>query len=180
MGLMDVIIGGLLCYGFIKGLWKGFFVELASLISLIIGIFIALKFSHLLAEILKGHVNWDPKYVSVIAFGITFAGVVLGIIIFAKLFTKLADFASLGFLNRVLGAVFGLIKMILITSIGLNFFQKINKTNIFAEKETLDSSLLYYPIIEISGTVFPYIEEWFEDDHFSIDNQEDKISYGKL
>src|SRR5690606_38819720 len=96
MSVIDIILGGLLLYGLIKGLWRGLFVELASLVSLIAGIFIALKFSGFLADVLSKYVEWEPHYISITAFLITFIGVVVGIILLAKFFTKLADFASLG------------------------------------------------------------------------------------
>ena len=133
MSVIDIILGGLLLYGLIKGLWRGLFVELASLVSLIAGIFVALKFSGFIADIISGHVSWEPRYISITAFLITFIAVVVGIILLAKFFTKLADFASLGLLNRILGGVFGFLKMVLILSVSLNFFLKINSTNIFAK-----------------------------------------------
>ena len=163
MSVIDIILGGLLFYGLIKGLWRGLFVELASLVSLIVGIFIALKFSGFIADIISGHVSWEPHYISIIAFLITFVAVVTGIILLAKFFTKLASFASLGLLNRLLGGVFGFLKMVLILSISLNFFLKINSTNIFAKKETLDKSLFFYPLLEISNTIFPILEDWFKE-----------------
>ena len=42
---IDLILGGILLYGLIKGLWKGLFIELASLVSLLLGIYLAIKFS---------------------------------------------------------------------------------------------------------------------------------------
>ena len=163
MIVIDIILGGLLLYGLIKGLWRGLFVELASLVSLIAGIFVALKFSGFIADIISGHVSWEPRYISITAFLITFIAVVVGIILLAKFFTKLADFASLGLLNRILGGVFGFLKMVLILSVSLNFFLKINSTNIFAKKETLDESIFFYPMLEISNTIFPILEDWFKE-----------------
>ena len=171
MSVIDIILGGLLLYGLIKGLWRGLFVELASLVSLIAGIFVALKFSGFIADIISGHVSWEPRYISITAFLITFIAVVVGIILLAKFCTKLADFASLGLLNRILGGVFGVLKMVLILSVSLNFFLKINSTNIFAKKETLDESILFYPMLEISNTIFPILEDWFKE--FNVKTPED-------
>lgn len=163
MSVIDIILGGLLLYGLIKGLWRGLFVELASLVSLIAGIFIALKFSGFLADVLSKYVEWEPRYISITAFLVTFIGVVVGIILLAKFFTKLADFASLGLLNRILGGVFGFLKMVLILSVSLNFFLKLNSNNLLAKEETLEESIFFYPMLEISNTIFPILEEWFTD-----------------
>ena len=45
MSFFDIIIGGLLCYSLYKGIRNGLFVEMASFFSLILGIYIAIKFS---------------------------------------------------------------------------------------------------------------------------------------
>lgn len=159
---IDIILGGLLLYSIVKGLWKGLFAELASLLSLLVGIYVAVKFSGLVGKMLEGHVD-NPKYISITAFTITFIAVVVGIILLAKVFTKLADFSGLGLVNRLLGGFFGLLKMILILSVSLNFFMKLNSSNALAEKKTLDDSLFFYPILKVSNTIFPVLEEWFKE-----------------
>ncbi len=162
MELIDIILGGLLLYGLIKGLWKGLITELAGLVSLFIGIFIAIKFSGYVGTFLAGKME-NPKYISMTAFAITFIGVVVGIILLAKVFTKLVSLSGLGLLNRILGGVFGCMKMVLILSVSLNFFLKLNATNAFAEKKTLDKSIFFYPVLSVSSYIFPVLEEWFAE-----------------
>jgi membrane protein required for colicin V production len=162
MEFIDLILGGLLLFGLVKGLWKGLFTELASVVSLLAGIFIAIKFSGAVGKMLEGHVD-NPKHVAITAFVLVFIGVVVGIMLLAKTFTKLASFAGLGLVNRLLGGLFGLIKMALILSVSLNFFQKLNANNTFAKKETLDNSLFFHPVLKISNTIFPVLEEWFTE-----------------
>lgn len=162
MTFIDIILGGLLLYGFVKGLWKGLFTELAGLLSLLLGIYIAIKFSGFAGTILEGHID-NPRHVSIAAFAITFIAVVAGVIVLAKVFTRLASFAALGWLNRLLGGVMGFLKMVLILSVSLHFFLKINSNNTFAEQETLDKSLFFYPVLKVSNTIFPVLEEWFAD-----------------
>lgn len=162
MEFIDIILGGLLLYGLAKGLWKGLIAELASLVALFIGIFIAIKFSGYVGAFLAGKME-NPKYISMTAFAITFIGVVIGIILLAKVFTKLANLSGLGLVNRILGGVFGCMKMVLILSVSLNFFLKLNSSNAFAEKKTLDESAFFYPILSVSNYIFPVLEEWFAE-----------------
>ncbi len=161
MGILDIILGGFLIYGIIRGVWNGFFVELASFVSLILGIYIAIKFSFLTQSIIESHVSWSPKTVQIVAFALTFVLVVVGITALAKAFTTLANFASLGIINKIGGGFFGLLKTILILSVSLHFFHKFNEKTELVEKETLVESLIYYPTLEISGLVYPAIENWF-------------------
>lgn len=160
MEFIDIILGGFLAYGLIRGIWKGLFSELASVISLLVGIFIAVKFSALLGNALEGVVA-NPKHAKAVAFVVLFAAVVIGLMLLAKTFTKLADWAGLGLVNRLLGGLFGLIKNVLILSVLLNFFLKLNVSNAFAEKKTLDGSVFFYPVLDVSTAIFPVLEDWF-------------------
>ena len=163
MSFLDIVLGILLVYGLFQGIRNGLFVELASLISLILGIYIAIKFSSFAKEILAGFVHWNPKTIQIFAFLITFLLVVLVISLLAKFLTGVADFAQLGVINKLGGGFFRLLKTILIISIFLNLFEKINFNNTFAKKETLDNSLFYRPIQKTAGFIYPSIEKWYDD-----------------
>ena len=157
MNTFDIIIAALLLFGFIRGLLKGLFVEVASLAALIIGVYGAIHFSYFAGDWLKDSVDWDEKYITLTAFAVTFVAIVLAIALLGKAFTKLADFASLGILNKILGGVFGALKIGLILSVLFIFFGKMNDTIPFVEKETLEASILYAPVKKIAPTIFPSI-----------------------
>lgn len=162
MKFIDIILGGLLLFALVRGLWKGLITELASLVALFAGIFIAIKFSGYVGTLLAGKME-NPKYISIVAFAITFIAVVIGIIMLAKVFTKLADLSGLGLVNRILGGVFGCMKMVLLLSVSLNFFLKINAANTFAENKTLEESVFFYPILSVSNYIFPVLQDWFSE-----------------
>lgn len=161
MGGMDIVLGLLLGYGAVNGFRKGLFVELASLVSLIAGIWAAIKFSGAVGAYFDGHLPDDPKNAAIAAFVITFIAVVAGITLLAKTFTKIADFTGLGFFNRILGAFFGLWRMVIVLAIVLNFFLNFNHSSHWVEKEAMDESFLFYPILEVSDLIFPLLESWF-------------------
>lgn len=163
MSFLDIILGVLLCIGVFKGIRNGLFVELASLVSLILGIYVAIKFSFLAKIMLSGFVHWNPKTIQITAFIITFLVVVVAISLLAKFLTSIANFAQLGVINNLGGGFFRLLKTILIVSIFLNLFEKINFNNTFARKETLDKSIFYRPIQQTAGFIYPSIEKWYED-----------------
>lgn len=162
MNILDLLLGGFLLYGLVRGVWNGFFVELASLLSLIVGIYVAIKFSFLTQSIIEDHVSWSPKTTQIVAFALTFILVVVGITLLARVFTKITNFASLGLINKVAGGFFGLLKTLLLLSVLLHFFHKINSRKTFVEKETMVESAIYYPTLHISGMIYPAIENWFE------------------
>jgi len=158
---IDIVLAGLLLYGAVNGFRKGLTVELASLISLIAGIWIAIKFSGVVGGYFDGHLPDDPKNAAIAAFIITFIAVVAGIYVLAKTFTKIADLTGLGFFNRILGSFFGLWRMGIIVAVLLNFFLKFNYSANWIDNETLRESYLFYPLLEISDVIFPVLERWF-------------------
>lgn len=163
MTWIDIILGGLLAYGCARGFWNGLIRELTGVMSLVLGIFIAIKFSGFVAGYFSGNINEYPKHAAIVAFIITFVAVVLGASILSKIVTKLVDFSGLGIINRLFGGLFGCIKMVLILSVVLHFFLKINSNHLFAEQKTLDNSLFFNPILKVSDLIFPTLEEWFEE-----------------
>ena len=163
MSFLDIVLGVLLLYAVYKGLMNGLFVELAGLISLLLGVYVAIKFSNFTAEKLTSIVHWNPKTIQISAFIITFILVIVAISLLAKLMTKIANFAYLGLPNKIGGIAIRVIKMVLIISIFLNVFEKINYDNYFAKKETLDNSIFYRPIQKTAGFIFPTLETWFEN-----------------
>lgn len=162
MSFIDIVFAVLLCYALYKGIKNGLFVELASLIALVAGIFVAIKFSYLVKNILETKVSWEPKYIEITAFALTFILVVVIIYLSAKLLTKIADFAYLGWINKLAGALFSVLKTILLLSVVILLFEKININNTLVKQETLDESIFYNPTKAISAFLYPKIEEWYE------------------
>ncbi len=157
MAIIDIILGALILFGLIRGLSKGLFVEVASLVALFAGVYGAIHFSNFAADFLMDKVSWEEKYVNIIAFAITFIIIVLVIALAGKALTKLADFAALGILNKILGGAFGALKIGLILSVVLIIFDGLNKTIPFASQSELEDSVLYAPVKSLAPTLFPNI-----------------------
>ena len=163
MGFLDIILGVLLAIAMFKGIKNGLFVELASLVSLLLGIYAAVKFSNFMKEFLAGFVKWNPNTIQVVAFILTFILVVIAVSLLGKFLTGIADLAFLGWLNSLGGGFFRVLKTILIIGIVFKVFEKINYHNFLAKKETLDNSLFYNPIQKITGYLYPSIESWYDN-----------------
>lgn len=155
MNTFDIMLLIFLGYGFIRGLFKGLFVEVASLLALILGIYGAIHFSEFTGNYLHELLNWNKKYITIASFILTFLAIVIAISLAGKFLTKLADFASLGLLNKFFGGIFGFLKMALIVSVLLIYFTKFNNKVAFVEETTLQESVLYKPIKEMAGIMFP-------------------------
>ena len=160
MNFIDIILGGMILLGIVRGLMKGLFVEIASLVALIAGLYGAIHFSYYAGDFLSEQFEtWDEKYINLTAFAITFIAILVLITMAGKLLTKIADFAALGILNKLLGGAFGGLKMAVIAGAILVFFDRTNNTMEFVKQETIDDSALYEPVKEIGGFVFAYVLE---------------------
>ena len=155
MSIIDIVLGALLLFGLIRGAIKGLFVEISSLCALVLGVFGAIHFSYFVSDLLESKVDWDEKTMNIIAFATTFVIIVLAISLAGKALTKLADFAALGMLNKLLGSVFGALKIGFILSVLLIVFNKLNKTLPFMEEDQLEESILYKPVKSLAPMIFP-------------------------
>jgi membrane protein required for colicin V production len=150
-----VILGLSMVMGFINGLVK----EVASLAALIFGIWGAIKFSAFTAEKLYDYFDMSGQYVGVISFLITFGIIVILIHFVGLIVNKIVDAAALGFINRLLGIVFGLLKSVLIMSVIFVVLNAIDDHRSFLPKDKLEESMFYNPISDIAPAIFPIIGE---------------------
>lgn len=159
MNWIDLIIVVLLILAFISGFINGFVKEVASLAGLILGIWGAIKFSSFTAAKLYEWFDMSSQYVGIIAFIITFGIIVVIIHFVGILADKLIDAVSLGFLNRILGMVFGVFKSVLILSVIFVILNAIDTRRPFLPKEAIGNSNFYNPISDIAPALFPIIGE---------------------
>ena len=160
---MDIAIGIILIIGLYYGIKNGLFVEIASLISFILGVFLAIKFSYLVKDFLEGFVSWNPQTIQITSFILTLILVVIGVHLLAKIFTKIADFAFLGWVNKLTGGIFSVLKTALLIGIMLNLVQKINVDNQLISKEKQEKSVFYRPILDTTSFMMPMVTNWIED-----------------
>lgn len=157
MGILDIALLVLLILGLVRGFKRGFFVELASLVALIAGVYGAFHFSNYAVTFFEERVDWDENTINIVAFVSTFIIIVLVIALAGKALTKIADFAMLGLFNKILGAIFSGLKVAVILSVVLIVLEKMNANILFVKEQDKEASVLYKPIKSIVPTIFPNI-----------------------
>ncbi len=156
MNFLDIVLGLLLLWGLYKGFKNGLFVEIASIIALIAGLYGAIHFSYISGDYLAENMEWNERYINLTAFIITFVIIVLAIHLAGKFLTKIADFAMLGLLNKIAGGIFGVLKVAVIIGALLIFVERLNANLKFINEETQQESVLYEPVKEIGSFVFSF------------------------
>ena len=158
MNLLDVILLILLLAAAISGYTKGFFIELASVVSLILGIWAGVDFSPNLQIWLSKFLSWSPGNVKLLAFIIIFLIVVILVHLVANVFEKTIRALSLGLLSRFGGALIGALKAAFFLSIFLLLLSNIEHytTSIIPER-TKKESKLYLPIENFAPRIIPFL-----------------------
>ncbi len=163
MNYLDIVLAILLLLAAINGFVKGFVEELAGLVALILGIWAALRFSDRVAQFLMERLGWGFEHLNIVAFIITFAIVVILVSFIGSYVNKLVHAVSLGFLNRLAGLGFGIIKGALILSILLVVFNKFDKDVHIINQDVKTQSRLFTPIKNFAPGVFPFLDFWGEN-----------------
>jgi membrane protein required for colicin V production len=95
----------------------------------------------------------------VLSFSFIFLVVYLILLLLGKLAQNLVKVVMLGWLDKLLGMTFALLKMLLVLGLVIICVDAINSTLSLIPSETLDDSVLYHPIKSAADVVFPYLKE---------------------
>ncbi len=164
MNFLDIILAVpivLLAFG---GYKHGLIKEVASLVALILGIYFAIYFSDVVASYLLEYFDINHRYVFIVAFILTFIGVVLAVSLIGRMLDKIASLAALGFINKFLGLIFGFLKGIVIMSVLILLFNMIDSNDNILKEDTRNESMLYGPISNVAPLILMNIKNINFDD----------------
>jgi membrane protein required for colicin V production len=132
---------------------------LASLLALVLGIYGAIQFSGFVADQLVVYIDWDKRYVDLAAFGLTSIAIILGVSLLGKILTSLAKLVMLNGINRMLGLLFGGMKLAVFSGVILIFLMKANALFGFIPTEIIEQSLLCDSLLGLGEWIFDYVPE---------------------
>ena len=158
MNVLDIIL--LLCFvpAIIGGLRRGFIAQVVAIISIILGIWLSFKFSAVLSGWLGQWIEAGEQVLHVISFAVIMILAILALAAVGKLIEATVKIILLGWLNRLLGLIFALLKYALIIGLLLMLFNSLNGQFHMVDKGVLDNSLLYGPLLDLATVVFPYLK----------------------
>ena len=164
--ILDVIVAVIVILAIIKGYRQGLIVALFSVIAFVIGLAAALKLSVVVADYIGQAVKISDKWLPIISFALVFLIVVLLVRLGARFIQKTAEFAMLGWLNRLGGILLYAGLYILIFSILIFFADQLG----FIKPEAKNESVTYTYIqpwgpklMEGLGKIIPVFKGMFND-----------------
>ena len=177
MNWIDIIIIVILGISLISGFATGFVKEISSLIALILGVWGSIKFSSFTADKLYEWFGFTGGMGGLVAFIVTFLIIILLVHLFATAIDKVIKAASLGIVNKLLGALFSAMKTVLVLSVVFVVINAFDEHFHFMPEKTVEESSLYSPIADIVPAIFPTLGEGgliksFERLRESVEDQE--------
>ena len=166
MNSVDIVLGVVLLLAFYSGFKKGLFVTLTSLIGLVAGVYGAVYLSDYAGAYIAKWFDWTEQTTKWAAFATTFLVIVLVLNVIGKFLTKIADFAALGLLNKLLGGVFSALQYAFILSVVFLFFNSSGLTGFVISEEKKETSVLYSKIEPLAPWILPtLIQEFHKMNH---------------
>ena len=172
MTWLDILILFPLLIGLVRGLMKGLIVEVASIVAIVLGFLGAKYWSGIFANWLSLQFQWDDVACSVIAYAILFAAIALVLHIFARMLSKFFQKIALGWLNRLLGGIFGAAKWGIVIMTIVLCLHHLDKQFHFLSSELTRQSVVY-------NYLTPYAEKAWEEIKAQMETQRDNLQRTK-
>lgn len=159
MNSIDILLVIPLIYGAWKGFKHGLIIEVFTLLALFVGIYVGIHFSDFTARLLQEYLGLNSKYLPIIAFTITFLAIGAMVFFLGKTIEKLIKITALTPLNKFAGVFFSLLKYVYMLSTLLVILESYDEKLGFFPAKVKQDSLLYTPILKVSTTTIPSLQE---------------------
>ncbi len=158
MNIIDIIILAILAFAIYQGVRDGLIIQGLAIVGIAVGLWIGNIFGDKCASL----IGIKGDYSSLWGFLIVVFLTIIGVAIVARMVRKLLHFAGLGNVDVILGAILSVCKFLLILSILFAAFDHINNIYSLVEDKTINNSLLYRPIANITTWAAP-AWDWAQD-----------------
>lgn len=159
MNVLDIIL--LICFipAVVQGLRKGFIAQAISIISIIVGVWASARFANIVSAWIGQYITASEQVLTVVAFALILIIVFLILGTLGKALEGVFRLVMLGWLNKLLGVFFALLKTGLIVGLAIMAFDSLNATFHFVKEQVMAESVLYPPLKKIAYEVFPYLKD---------------------
>ncbi|MCW1952602.1 MAG: CvpA family protein [Flavobacteriia bacterium] len=144
---IDIALLILAAFGFYKGFKNGVLIEIATLIALFLGFYGAQHLSSFTARLLSEHLDWNPEKLYLMSLISSFVLIVISVYLLGKALTKVASMILLGGINKILGGLFGLIKIGVILSVLCSYGHEYFNLIALLPQESVATSLAIEPLM---------------------------------
>lgn len=163
MSWLDIIILLPLLIGLVRGLMRGLVIEIISIIAVVAGYVCSRIFGVECATWLMQQFAWPEAVCVVTAYALLFISISIALNLLAKLITKLFTKISLGWLNRIFGGIFGILKWGIIVLVLVLCIHRLDNQFHFFKDELKDQSVIYMQIAPLAEDMWEQVKEQVEE-----------------
>ena len=154
---IDIILLVVWIIAIAEGLVKGLVKQVFGILALILACYCSFRFTGFAAQRIVEWFGWNGEGLRIVAFVVTFIVVLIIVLLLGHLLDKLLKIVLLGWLNRLLGAIFGWIKCNILVVIIIYVLNMADAYMSFLPKEAFGASRLYPVIEKFSSILLPYL-----------------------
>lgn len=156
--IFDIVIIILLGVAAVTGFFKGLITMLTSLVAIVLGAWVTMKFSYVTGGFLQSHFSLNGQYVTPLSFVITFLAVVVGVHLLGKSVSSLVKAIALGVVDKILGVAFSVLKSAFIISAIVSALNSFVPTSSLFSDEMKNESMTYGIVAPIAPFVFKQLQ----------------------
>jgi len=167
MNWLDIVIIICVVIGVVHGLITGIVKQIIFLVSLLAAIILSRRVATWIGNWIQPHLNAGNSWLSLniqnaIYYILAFVLIVSLFAIASKFIDGIINHTPAGFINNVLGALFGAFLWILCLSMAINFVAVFDTQSRLITKPTKENSIFYEKVKMIFPTVFPHIKDFIK------------------
>ena len=160
MAILDIVLLACFIPAVVQGLTKGFIQQVISIVSIVIGIWLAHRLSSTISVWLGQYVGIEAKVLNVICFMVIVILAILLLYWVGELVTRVIKIVTLGWLNRLLGVIFAILKVAIILGVLIMVFESVNDTFHFVKPQKFANAAVYQVLRTFAHNILPWLKSY--------------------
>jgi len=162
MTRIDVLILIVASLGAVVGFYKGFIKSITSLLGLILGYYISLRFAWFIENLLVEATGKTFIFMHLLAFVLCFILVMIATYFMGSAVDKMFKIVSLGCVNRLAGAFLGIFKGMIIVGALIYIIEIADRHDVLIKPDKKEASLFYKPLATLIPSLVPQVKRGME------------------
>ena len=158
MSWLDIVILLPLLIGLVRGTMRGLITEIIAIAAVILGFIGAKIWGKVFSAWLLTQFTWPQPVCDAVAYALLFLGIAIALNIVGRLLSKLLKAIKLAWVNRLLGATFGVIKWGLIVLAIVFCVNKLDEQFKFLQPELKKQSIIYPEAVKLADQALDYVK----------------------
>lgn len=153
MNALDIILLVVLTLAGVDGWRRGVIVQLCGIAGLVIGIWLALRFSHLMEQWL----HLGQTFSTILGFIVILTLCILALGLVGFLFKRIFRLTGFGLMDNIGGVILGVMKIGLLFYFITTSFARMNESVHIIKHQVVAESKVYSAMGKVTDTVFPFL-----------------------